>query len=265
MVKKATLILIICMLLISACVFVSCKEEAVTPPAGGGSEASEDYTDPEGKNLIDGDFELGDEGDIIADGSELSVVDKAGLKGSKALFVEQTANYGQIYVDITEFYGAGKDYYVAASFKNNGSTNKKDLTAYLSYTVVPGWVVEACEAAIEAGGTEEGDMIYDYEYDEIYGGGFYSDEDALELYGITTTSEGLSINDSSYVRVSAIIPSEEIEEIVAGTKLAKLYLTIMVGTYPNQGGYNYYLDDVVVKDLDTENLPLGPFYPIEEE
>ena len=108
-------------------------------------------------------------------------------------------------------------------------------------------------------------MIYDYEYNEIYDGGFYTDEDALELYGIKTNVDGESINGSSYVRVSAIIPSEDIEEIVAGTKLAKLLVCFMVGTYPNQDHYSYYLDDVVVMDLDTENLPLGPFYPVPEE
>ena len=263
MVKKATLIMIICMLLVSVCVFVSCKEASAAPaPSGGGGE---DYADPEGKNLLEGcDFEYGDEGDIVADGAEIDVVAGAGLKGSKALSVAQTADYGQVYVDITEFYGAGKDYYVAASFKNNGSTNKKDLTAKISYTVVPGWVMDAIAEAKENGGTEEGDMIYDWEYDEIYGGGFYSDDDALELYGVKTSSEGEPL-ESDYVRVSAIIPSEDIEEIIAGTKMAKLLVVFYVGSYPNQAGYNYYLDDVVVKDLDTENLPLGPFYPIPEE
>ena len=37
--------------------------------------------------------------------------------------------------------------------------------------------------------------------------------------------------------------------------MAKLMAVFFVGTYPDQGGYSYYLDDVVIKDLNSE-LPI---------
>lgn len=257
MAKKITLLMIV-MLICSAVVFVSCSDSKPTPPK---DSSSGDYEDLEGKNLLSGsDFEKGDDGhDLVGDGSDIEVVEGAGLKGTAALSVAQTEKYGQVYVDITEFYGAGKDYYVAASFKDNGSTNSQDLTAKISYTVVPGWVMDAIAAEIAEGG----EKVNDYDYDEIYDGSFLSDAEALEVYGFETCHAGQPLG-TSYVRVSGIIPSEEIEAIIAETKMAKLLVCFYVGTYPKQQGYNYYLDDVVVKDLDKNNLSLGPFYEMPE-
>lgn len=255
MAKKTTLLLIVSVLLIAMSAFVACKQNPINPP----DPSSEDYINPEGTNLLSGcDFEKGDDNhDVVDDGSTIEVVEGVGLKGSAALSVEQTESYGQVYIDVTEFYGAGKDYYLAASFKNNDSTNTKDLTAKLSFTVVPGWVMDEIAKVIAEEG-EDADGAHDYDYDAIYEGSFLPDEDAMELYGITTSPE-VALG-SSYVRVSGIIPSDEIEAIIQQTGMAKFLIVFYVGSYPNQGGYNYYLDDLVFIDLDKTGLPYGPYY-----
>ena len=136
MVRKLSLTLMICVLLVSALTFVSCKQEAPQPaPTPNKQDPVEDVLGTVSDNLVyNGDFEEGTDFDLIGDGSATVYTAGAGVDSSAAVAVSQSENYGQCYVDFTSEYGRGKSYLISASFKNNGSTNTKDLTARIGHS-----------------------------------------------------------------------------------------------------------------------------------
>ena len=257
MVKKATLIMIICMLIASVCLFVSCKEEPTAPASKKANRAEvENTVGTPGENLLEG-LE-----DLKEDGATLAVTAGAGKSGSDALLVTQTAQYGEVVFDLTPYYGFGKSYYVEAWYKNVGGegTRTDDLTAYLSFSIVTGSGYDAAHQTYDLEGQYDGDWM--------------DDDGALEFFELETNQNGASIESGEWTKVSAILDAENIEKVMLAEDEAYngdgdptmylLSIVFFVGKYPNEDNYVYYLSDVTVKDLNTELEVEGKTYEAPE-
>ena len=268
MARKITLSMIV-VLIISAFVFVSCSQEAgggggVPGPAPTPKEKVVNVAGEVSANLVyNGDLESGEDSDLDGDGASISVVEGQGIDGSHALLVEQSETYGEVMINLTEYYGRGKSYYVEGWFKNVGGegTRTDDLTAYLSFNIVTG-----------GGYTTVGQT---YDIPGQYDGSWLSDDEAEEIFGIETNCIGEDISDGEWHKVSAILDAEQIEAVMLSeddqchwtgdTTMYLLAAVWYVGTYPNQDGYKYLLDNVVVKDLNKELKRQGATYEAPEE
>lgn len=256
MTKKITFTLLV-MLIVSAFVFVSCEQEAggVPGPAPTPKEPVVNELGDVSANLVfGGDFENGDDHDVADDGSEIAVVPGAGIDDSAALYVFQNSGggWGEVLIDITKFYGRGKSYYVEASFKNLGGegTPESDITAHIDFTLVAGASYDKYKKTYDIPGQ------YDY--------GWLSDDDAVSIFEIPTAgSAGVDLSDGEWHKLSAILDAETIDTMIetqtkdhgAGGAAETLYYmaaVFFVGSYPSQDGYKYYIDNVVIKDLNAE-------------
>ncbi len=258
MVRKLSLTLMICVLLCSALVFVSCSQE----PGGGKKpgpapvqkeEVVNELGDVSENLVFGGDFESGDDHDLSGDGSVIEVQEGVGIEDSAALYVFQNSGggWGEALIDITDFYGRGKSYYVEASFKNLGGEGAPaDTTAHIDFTVVSGAGYDKYKATYDIPGQ------YDY--------GWLSDDEALDFFEIETSgSAGVDISDGGWHTLSGILDAATIDKMIetqtadhgTGSTPESLYYMAVVfymGKYPNQDGHRYYLDNVVIKDLNDE-------------
>ena len=266
MAKKITFTLLVGLLIASALVFVSCKQDPGSQPGPAPSP------DPEltpvvnklgevGGNLVYGGDLEGEDTDLQGDGATVEIMEQVGVDGSRALYVEQTENYGEVLMDLTDYYGRGKSYYVEASFKNAGVEGARtdDLNAKIDFSVVAG-----------QGYASTG---RDYDVPGQYEGGWMDDDSAAEIFGFETEgAQGTDLSDGEWVTISAVLDAEQIEELLVNqTKLCgggdvtlyKLAVVFYVGTYSDgdgQTGYKYYLDNVVIKDLNKEIKKTGRTY-----
>ena len=266
MAKKITFTLLVGLLIASALVFVSCKQDPGSQPGPAPSP------DPEltpvvnklgevGGNLVYGGDLEGEDTDLQGDGATVLRTEGVGVDGSYALYVEQTENYGEVLMDLTDYYGRGKSYYVEASFKNAGVEGARtdDLNAKIDFSVVAG-----------QGYASTG---RDYDVPGQYEGGWMDDDSAAEIFGFETEgAQGTDLSDGEWVTISAVLDAEQIEELLVNqTKLCgggdvtlyKLAVVFYVGTYSDgdgQTGYKYYLDNVVIKDLNKEIKKTGRTY-----
>ncbi len=273
MAKRITFSLIV-LLIASALVFVSCSQEAAEggkkiPPKPAQDEPVENVLGEVSENLIEnGTFDVENNKGVVSDeDAGVTFVEGLGIGGSNAIDVITVEKYGSINIDFTEFYGRGKSYYVEASFKNNGSVNTSDPTAHIDVTVVSG----AVQDAVKSQGWEG----Y-YDCDDIYEGGVLSDDDALDLFEIETSSGGATLSDTEWVTVSCIIDAETIEALLVNTTnkygsgdptIYKLMAVFYVGHNDAQDNYHYLVDNIVIKDLNAELDVEGKTYeaPGEEE
>lgn len=266
MAKKITLLMIV-MLLVSALVFVSCNQDAGKKNSSTMEEREpiELESGEVGPNLVyNGSFDIPGEkeSDLDPDGcSTAEIVAEKGIDGSGAYHVVTSEQYGQCDVDITKEYARGRSYYVEASFKiSEANTRTDNLDASISFRVVSGSVVEHFE--------------HDYDCDDIYAGvsGFLSDTEADEIFELTTNHLGENIADGEWHTVSGIIPATVIEDMLIeqttdpkygnnDPTIDSIVVTFLVGDYDaSQAGYDYYLDNVVIRCLNNEIPKEGRTY-----
>ena len=256
MTKKITLVMLV-LLIVSAFVFVSCEQEELGARTGKSTE------EPKDNLLYNGYFDKSlSDTDVTGEGADTDIMKGVGIGGTNGMLVHQNEIYGQIEMDLTEKYGPGKSYYVEASFKLDPSgcdydEEFEELTAYLSFSIVTG-------AAYEEYGQ-------DYDLPGQYDGHFLSDADALELFNIKTNSEGEDISDGGWHTVSAVLSADTIAEVMANedagllpengeSTMYKFHIVLLVGDYPHQDGYSYYLDNVYIKDLNPDKDQTGATY-----
>ena len=261
MAKKVLMILLSVMLIASLTLF-SCSQEGKKPgPAPEPLEPVENEDGTHSDNLAEGcDFESGDDYIIKGDGSEIAVVEGAGIDGSHALYVFQNSGegWGETLIDASKMYGRGKSYYVEAWFKNLGGegTPTTDITAKIDFTVVSG------------AGWDKYHKTYDvpgqYDFDWL------SDDKASEIFEMQTSgAAGVDISDGEWHKLSAILDAETIDTMIrtqtedhgTGDTEQSLYYMAFVfflGSYPSQDGYKYYLDNISIIDLNTEIETTGP-------
>lgn len=216
-------------ILIAFALFVSCSQEQIVS-----------------ENLVEnGDFENGNRTDVYANGCWSYIASGKGINGSKALDVTPAEAWGRIEIPITSYYGQGKSYYVESSFRNNGSTGS-DPTVRISYIVVS-----------EAVASHFKNPLFDCT--DIYGGQLLSNDEAKIIFGIDTNPSAVLGNE--YVTVSAVIPATEIDKILTETtqkygsgdpSLVRFYVCFSVGGETDHTDYSYYVDNVVIKDLNSE-------------
>lgn len=253
---KKVLMIFLSVMLIASLTLISCSQDQKKPgPAPEPLEPVENEDGTHSDNLAEGcDFEHGDDYIIKGDGSEIAVVEGAGIDGSHALYVFQNSGggWGETIIDATKMYGRGKSYYVEAYFKNLGGegTPTSDITAKIDFTVVSGAGWDKYQKTYDIPGQ------YDY--------GWLSDDQASAIFDIQTGgSAGVDISDGGWYKLSAILDAETIdtmiktqtEEIGPATTEQSLYYMAFVfylGSYPSQDGYKYYLDNISIIDLNTE-------------
>ena len=269
MAKKITFTMLV-LLIVSAFVFVSCEQEAggggVPGPAPTPKAKIENVAGEVSGNIVfGGDFENGDDHDIDGDGAAITIVEGQGIDGSHALLVEPSEQYGEVWMDITKYYGAGKSFYVEGWFKNVGGEGTKtiDLTAKLSFNIVTG-----------GGYTKTGQT---YDIPGQYDGSWLSDDEAEEIFGIETNCGGEDFSSGEWVKVSAILDAEQIDAVMKSEDdqchwdgeqtMYLLGVVWYVGDYNNGGqdGYKYLLDNLVIKDLNRELPTQGRTYEAPEE
>ncbi|MBQ0165808.1 MAG: hypothetical protein KBT02_01710 [Treponema sp.] len=275
--KKNTLIALMGIAILMA--FTGCKKEDKQPEAAAPAETQVQEVQqeavvlttssarPEVENkkgtvvdIVNADFNDGDNWDIIGDGAECDVVEGVGRNGGNALLVSQTETYGGTYIDATLNFGRGKSYYVEGWFKDAGSTTSKAKIANISFTAVSG-TMELTAASI-------GKEYYDWDSDFPYEIGPYDGELSVdgEPFDMEDAETGLPFDENEWTKVSAFIDATELNRMIDETGCSRFYIQFFAGSYPEQTGYCYYLDDIVVKDLNDEQ-ELGPLYeePEEEE
>ena len=272
MAKKTTLLLIVSVLLIAMFAFVACKKDPVVPPTP--QEPVENKAGDVSENLIyNGDLELEDVTDLQGDGASIEILDGVGYDGSRGLKVIQTENYGEVLVDITDYYGRGKSYYIEAKFcnANDAEGRTDDLNAKIDFSVVSG-----------VGYATTGQ---DYDIPGQYDGSWRDEGAALDVFDIEVLGQSTPLEEEGgWETISGILDAEQIEALLVNqtqlcgggdVSLYKLMVVFYLGTYSEgtgQSGYRYYLDDVVVKDLNSELKRTGrtwqpdiPDDPEEEE
>lgn len=280
MTKKITFMLLV-VLILSAFVFVSCEQEAGGASGGGGGKPTPPKTKDPVVNVH------GTEAVLVLDnfeselyktsgggeGASTEIAEGAGRTGD-ALFVQQQETYGQVAIDITKYYARGKSYYVEAWFKNNGSTNTEDLTAYIDFSLITGAGINY-SGPTPYGTTHKPGETWDIPGQ--YDGSWMADDAAWEIFEIETNVTGESIDDTEWHKVSGILDAEGIEAMIKSqdeqchaTEESTLYefkIIFLVGTYaseesgkPGQSGYNYYLDDIKIVDLNSELDAEGKTY-----
>lgn len=271
MTKKSTFTLLV-LLIVSAFVFVSCNEEKAVPgPAPTPKEAVVNELGEESANLVyNGDFNNGDDSDIENDGSTSEVQAGVGIDGSAALYVYQDSakdggedvGWGEVMFEATKLYGRGKSYYVEASFKKvgyEGLLETPNFTAHIDFTVVSGAGYDKYGKTYNIPGQ------YDFDW--------LSDDDASLIFERKTSGgdTGVDISDGEWHTVSAILDAETIDKMIEtqtsdhGTgetqeTLFYMAFTFFVGNYEDmvgkvragQDGYQYYLDNVKIIDLNDE-------------
>ena len=283
---KKVLMIFLSVMLIASLTLVSCNQDAggkVTP----GPDAPDDPDTPDvpvtdvvdvlgiiGKNVVyNGAFDDGTDSDIQADGATAPVEAGIGIGGSGAMHVKQSASYGSVFVDFTSIYARGRSYYVEASFKDSGAgTRDDDPTAYISFTVCSGAVMDTAAAA-KAQGIDGDDGGAYYAYDDIYGGDLSENDGTFgtEIKTINTSGADLDEDkdESGWVTVSGILPASVVDTmLIEQTKkygsgdptVQYLFATFLVGTYPRQDGYDYYLDNVIIKTLNDDIPAEGRTY-----
>lgn len=272
MAKKTTLLLIVSVLLIAMFAFVACKKDPIVPPTP--QEPVVNKAGDVSENLIyNGDLELEDVTDLQGDGASIEILDGVGYEESRGLKVIQTENYGEVLVDITDYYGRGKSYYIEAKFSNANDPEGRtdDLNAKIDFSVVSG-----------VGYATTGQ---DYDIPGQYDGSWLDEGTALDVFDIEVLGQSTPLEvEGGWETISGILDAEQIEALLVNqtqlcgggdVSLYKLMVVFYLGTYSEgtgQSGYRYYLDDVVVKDLNSELKRTGrtwqpdiPDDPEEEE
>ncbi len=285
MVRKLSLTLIICVLLCSALVFVSCSQEA----GGGGKPGPAPTPVPkeevvnelgQSKVIVSDIFDDEAQYKIKGDGSTLTYAAGKGIEGSDAILVEQNYNYGQVAIDMTKYYGRGKSYYIEAWFKFAGDVEgarTDNACANLDFSLITG-----------AGYNYEDAKHPKHQTWDIpgqYDGSMLDNDTAMEIFGLETNllTEGENLSDGEWHKVCGILDAENIESIITNmdelcnetgeSSLYEFTFIFLVGTYqdadvgPGQNGYKYYMDNIKIIDLNSEIDVEGQTYedPEEEE
>ena len=203
-----------------------------------GGNSSNPPAEVEGNLVVNGTFDNGTSFSVYGTGATTALTAGAGVEGTKALAVTQNETWGELQINLSEQYTVDKDYYVEVSAKDNGSTGSNKALG-ISFIVVSG-------AVWDTFGEEY------YNCDGIYGGQVMSSDDVLTLGLVSNPYVALG---SGYTTASAVIPAAEIARLLAettetGDPSLKLFIVKIHAGGQEDTGYSYYVDNVVVKELD---------------
>lgn len=255
---------------------------------------TEDTVDVISENLFDnGDFDGTnvDDGLIYKTESGCNVTtDVEGGASGNCIRVAQTGSaekqWEEFQIDLTDLYGQGKSYYLSFKLKADPEAattvwttttegegeeavavpvnyKSNNQTLNVSYSVYSGAVKNWANEQKAAGNTDVEDY-YDFD-DELPGtegivspweGEFSKDlvfEEALPGVKLTTT---LPVATDEWTQYDFVIPSSQIEEKINNTGLYSFSISLYMGGHA-EGGYSYLLDDIVIKDLNTEIYRIG--------
>ena len=218
-------------------------KKAGIPSSGGesGDNPGNPPAEVEGNLVSNGTFDNGTSFSVYGSGATAVITSGVGVDETKALAVTQNETWGELQIDLTNSYTSGKNYYVEVRVKDNGSTGSKQDIG-ISYIVVSGAVWDTFGEGY-------------YNCDGIYGGQVMSSDDVLALGLVSNPYVGLG---SGYATASAVIPATEIARLLTETtekygsgdpSLKKFIVKIHAGGQEDTG-YSYYIDNLVVKELE---------------
>ncbi len=189
-----------------------------------------------------------------------------GVDNSTCWKILQTGNevWQEVNFDLTQFYAPGKSYAVSFKLKADpdAETTPYGSDTYKSTGMHFRVYYSVYSGAVKDWAVENGKEHYEYSDDDDpnivspFDGGYCSVDDESQLVS------GYQLNnpDSSYandfpggdwVLYSFVIPASEISRIVNGTGLYAFNVAFYMGE-EGEGGYSYLIDDIVIKDLNTE-------------
>lgn len=158
---------------------------------------------------------------------------------------------GELQVDLTAYYGKGKNYLISAKVKNNPTFTNPGDTFHFSYVCYSG--------AVDAFAALTGDEYYDYD-DEAgtaagivspWGGELKNDEFDEFNFPIKLSETKDVMLNNKWQTLYFAVPSSEIERMIDGTGLRSLSISFYMGTSAERG-YSYLIDDIYVWDLNPE-------------
>ena len=218
------------------------------------------------------------------DGATLDYAEGEGILGSNCIRVSQNESYGQLMIKAQAAYSKGKTYYFEAWFRDDTEykINGGFSTASISITVYDQDIVNIAKA--------NGAEYYDYD-----SGQSWYDKDQPDPYSISATDEisreaeemdftealrpilaesadeepselllSEVISYDSWTRLNGMVYSTDIDHIVGAKTpedLVGFFLNFYCGSYPNQQGYEFYVDNIRFLDLNPEiESGLGKHY-----
>ena len=188
-----------------------------------------------------------------------------GVDNSTCWKIQQAESdmWQEVNFDLTQFYAPGKSYAVSFKLKADpdAETTPYGSDTYKSTGMPFRVYYSVYSGAVKDWAVENGEEHYDYSEDDPnivppFDGGYCSVDDESQL----VTGYQLNNPDSSYdndlpgddwVLFSFVIPASEISRIVNGTGLYAFNVAFYMGD-EGEGGYSYLIDDIVIKDLNTE-------------
>ena len=213
---------------------------------------------------------------VKGDGADVEEVEGVGIKGSNCIRVTQQEGYGELMIEVQKAYSKGKSYYFEAWFRDDTDykVNSGASQASISITVYDQDIVNIAKAA--------GKEYYDYDsncsfYDPKQPDPYSieavteikrPDEDmdySSALAPILVFNEDGELEEDlvlsevieydAWTRLNGMVYSSDIGHIVDAINpgdLVGFYLNFFLGSYPNQGGYEYYVDNIRFLDLDPQ-------------
>ena len=206
----------------------------------------------------------------FGDGADVEIVKGEGVDGSDCIKVTQNEEWGELTFELTDAYSKGKSYYIEAMIKDAGTpkdVNDGNRKAMLSVTVVDKDIVDICKAAGKEWfawenddyeqpgpwGTSVSDIFYGYEnYEKALESFMEKDEYGDLQY---PQPNHVTVSDSTWTKVGGIISADTISYIVDAKNsddLERLLVVLLLGSWPDQSGYVYYVDNLRIVDLNPD-------------
>ena len=154
---------------------------------------------------------------------------------------------------LTDVYGQGKSYLVSFKIKADPDAGANEFSSYgellnLGYSVYSG--------AVQDWAIATGYSYWDWDSSnpnivEPWGLSFSSDEVFEDIPGIDFLNVNTPVLTDEWKQYNFVIPASEIDRVANGTGVYEFVLAFSVG--PSAAyGYSYLLDDIEIRDLNTE-------------
>jgi len=209
-----------------------------------------------GSNLVyDGDADDCD-GEILSFDNNNVVMTKVdgGVTG-QAWKINQTGEWSELVVDLTDYYGQGKSFLISAKVKNDPEAEAKYQNASFTST----WCLYSGD--VKNWATENDCQHYDFDEskaDSSIVGPWGGEKDVTgEDFGYTEDDfNSISELSDEWQEIKFIVSSTEIEKIVNNSGVYKFEIEFYAGK-DGAPGYSYLIDDLSIQDLNSERFRHG--------
>ena len=237
-----------------------CPGDGPTPPGDEPYYGENKYGTPS-KNLLDNGDAEGTEGEIMDVDTYNFTKETVDVEGGHAFKITQTGSWGELIIDLTDYYAPGKSYLISAKVKNNPDAEAayKDAAFTASYCVYSGAVKNW--AIAEKKRTGEDIEHYDFPGDiegivGPWGGAKVTTGADYECENWPYTDDEFNVVtelSDDWEEIKYIIPSTEIERMINNTGLYVFEVEFYAGgSNECPAGYSYLIDDISIIDFNSE-------------